>query len=256
MQIKDSVALVTGGARGIGFAIARWLGERGAKLVLSDILEDEIEAAAAALSEEFGVEVLPVASNVADEASVAALYEAIDARFGRIDVAVLNAGIIRDGLLIRKDRETGELSLGMNLKQWDQVMGVNLTGVFLTGRQAALRMARQKSGVIIPISSVSRHGNAGQTNYSATKAGVATMTVVWAKELSRYGVRAACVAPGFIGTPMVLEQMNPVARDKVTRMIPAGRFGTPEEIASGIQFIIENDFVSGEVIEIAGAMRL
>jgi len=256
MQIKGSVVLVTGSARGIGYAIAERFAALGARIVLSDVLEDEVKQAAEKLAAASGAEVAAFPCNVADADSVAAMYAAVDARFGRVDVAVLNAGIIRDALLVKKDRETGELIPGMSLKQWQQVIDVNLTGVFLTGQAAALRMAKQGGGVLIAISSIARHGNMGQTNYSATKAGVVAMSVAWAKELARYGVRANAVAPGFIGTEMVLAAMKQEAREKMEKMIPVGRIGVPDEIAHACQFLVENDYVSGEVVEVTGALRL
>ena len=256
MEIKGSIVLVTGSARGIGYAIAEHVARLGARVVLSDIMEPELNEAAVRLREETGAEVLPLVCNVADEASVAGMYDAIDAAWGGVDVAVLNAGIIRDALLLRKDRETGELGFGMSVGKWQQVIDVNLTGVFLTGRQAALRMAAKKAGNIVIISSIARHGNLGQSNYSATKAGVASMTVVWAKELARYGVRVNAVAPGFIGTEMVLAAMKQEAREKMEKMIPLRRIGTPAEIANTVEYLVANDYVDGEVIEINGGMRL
>ena len=256
MQVKGSVVLVTGSARGIGYAVAEYFAKQGARIVLCDLLEDELKASAAKLAADTGAEVAAFPCNVTDAASVAAMYAGIDQRFGRVDVAVLNAGIIKDALLLKKNKETGELGLGMTLDQWNAVLGVNLTGVFLTGREAALRMAKQGGGVIVPISSIARHGNMGQTNYSATKAGVASITVAWSKELARYGIRVAAIAPGFIATEMVLKAMQAEAREKMEKMIPVGRMGRPDEIAHAVQFIVENDYLTGETIDITGALRL
>ncbi len=256
MEIKGSVVLVTGSARGIGYAVAEHFARRGARIVLCDMLEAELAESVAKLAAETGAEVAGFACNVTDAESVAKLYAAVDARFGQVDVAVLNAGIIKDALLIKKNKETGELGLGMTLDQWNAVIGVNLTGVFLTGREAALRMAKKGRGVIVPISSIARHGNMGQTNYSATKAGVVAMTVAWSKELARFGVRVGAVAPGFIGTEMVLKSMQQEAREKMEKMIPIGRIGRPDEIAHTVQYIVENDYLSGETIDVTGGMRL
>ena len=134
------------------------------------------------------------------------------------------------------------------MEQWQLVIDVNLTGVFLCGREAAAKMIELDcKGCIINISSISRHGNMGQVNYSATKAAVRAMAVVWAKEFARYGLRAASIAPGFIGTEMVMA-MKPEAREKLTSGIPARRIGDPDEIASTVQFILENDYISGQML--------
>ena len=144
----------------------------------------------------------------------------------------------------------------MSLANWQAVIDVNLTGVFLCTRAAAEQMVTAKQGgLIINISSISRGGNMGQSNYSAAKAGVAAMTVTWAKEFARYGIRVNTISPGFIGTEMV-RSMKPEALSKLQAMIPAGRIGEPDEIAHSVQFLVENDFVNGRNIEIDGGMRL
>ncbi len=173
---------------------------------------------------------------------------------GGLDVMVNNAGITRDGLLVKvKD---GEVVAKMPLAKWHEVIGVNLTGVFLGGREAAARMiGLGKGGVIVNISSVSRCGNFGQTNYSAAKAGVTAMTVVWAKELARYGIRSAAIAPGFCATD-ILSAMSPEVLAKVTAPVPLGRLGDPAEVAHSAVYIVENDFYNGRVIELDGGLRL
>ena len=165
-----------------------------------------------------------------------------------------NAGILRDGLLIKvKD---GEIQKRMSLGEWQAVIDVNLTGVFLCGREAATKMIEnQVSGCIINISSISKSGNAGQTNYSAAKAGVSAMATVWAKELARYGIRSAAIAPGFIATEMVAG-MKPEALEKMSSGIPLKRLGEPSEVAHAARFIMENDYLSGRVVELDAALRL
>ena len=144
----------------------------------------------------------------------------------------------------------------MTLDAWQAVIDVNLTGVFLCGREAAKRMIEGgNGGVIINISSISRAGNMGQTNYSAAKAGVQAMAVTWAKELARHGIRCASIAPGFINTEMVAA-MKEAAREKLTSGIPLRRMGEPDEIAQTVEFIFENDYVSGRCFDIDGALRL
>jgi 3-oxoacyl-[acyl-carrier protein] reductase len=174
--------------------------------------------------------------------------------FGGVDGVINNAGILRDGLLIKvKD---GEISKRMSLAEWQAVIDVNLTGVFLCGREAATRMIEGKrAGVIINISSISKAGNMGQSNYSAAKAGVASMAVVWAKELSSYGIRSAAIAPGFIETEMVAS-MKPEALEKMAAGIPLKRLGQPEEIGRTAVYIFENDYLTGRVLEVDGGIRI
>jgi 3-oxoacyl-[acyl-carrier protein] reductase len=144
----------------------------------------------------------------------------------------------------------------MPLSSWQQVVDVNLTGVFLCGREAAAHMVAQDSGgLIVSISSISRHGTPGQSNYTATKAGIAAMTVVWAKELARYKVRAAAIAPGYIATEMT-QAIRPEILDKVVAQVPWGRLGDPAEISHTLRFIIENDYVNGRVMEVDGGLRI
>jgi len=206
------------------------------------------------LLEEMGAVARSYVTNVADESSVIATFDAIVNDFGALDGLINNAGILRDGLLLKvKD---GEIVKKLSLAEWQAVIDVNLTGVFLCGREAAERMINlNKGGVIINISSVSRAGNMGQSNYSAAKAGVAAMTVTWAKELARYGIRSMAIAPGFIGTEMVAS-MKPEALAKMSSQIPLGRVGEPGEIASTAAFIFENDYLTGRVIETDGGIRL
>ena len=246
MILKDKTVVVTGSAGGLGKAMAHRLGKQGANIVLSDIQNEKLQETVEEFKKD-GIKTIGIQANVSQEEDATKLMEGAKKEFGSLDVAILNAGILRDGLLIRTDKETGQIKSKMSIEQWQSVIDVNLTGVFLTAREAASVMAVQKSGVIIPIASVAMHGNAGQTNYSAAKAGVAAMTVTWSKELSRYGIRVAGIAPGFIGTEMVLKDMNNEALEKWKKIIPVGRLGEPDEIASTAQFIIENDLITGVV---------
>ncbi len=255
MEIKDKVVVVTGGAQGIGFSIAERFAKAGAKLVIGDIKEDVLTEAAAELKKHGG-EVETVVCNVAKEEDAERLMQTAVDRFGRLDVAVLNAGILRDGLLIKIDKETGKVKRKMSLEQWQMVIDVNLTGVFLTGREAAVRMAELgNGGVMVLMSSIAAEGNFGQTNYSATKAGVRAIAVTWSRELARYGVRVAAVAPGFIGTPMVKRDMKQEALEKLLRNVPVGRLGEPDEVAHTCQFIVENDFITGVTLGVTGGMK-
>jgi len=253
MDLKDKTIVITGAARGLGAAMARRLAPHRPNLALVDLKADDLATSAAACKD-LGANVRSYGSNVAREADVVALFDQVVADFGAVHALVNNAGITRDALLVKfKD---GKLVSKMTIEQWQAVMDVNLTGVFLCGREAAERMiVGGNPGVIINISSISRAGNAGQTNYSAAKAGVAAMAVTWAKELARYGIRAASIAPGFINTEMVAG-MKPEAREKLTSGIPLRRMGEPDEIARTVEFILQNDYVSGRCFDIDGALRL
>jgi len=253
MEIQGKVAVVTGGAQGIGLVTAKMFADRGAKVVIMDFNKEALDAA----EQELPGEVLALECDVANEASVEAAFRKVGETFGRLDIAVLNAGILRDGLLVKADRETGKVAKKMSLAQWSAVIDTNLTGVFLTGREAAAQMIDLGTpGVIIPISSIARHGNMGQTNYSAAKAGVAVLCVVWGRELSRHGIRVNGVSPGFIATPMVKKDMKPEMLERFRKMIPIGRLGESEEIADAIRYVVENDLMCATVLEPSGGMSL
>ncbi|GAA0689711.1 SDR family oxidoreductase [Marinobacterium maritimum] len=253
MELKDKVVVVTGGGRGLGRSMALELAGKGAKLALVDLNQADLDETAG-LCMELGVEARTYIANVADEPQVEQLFTDIVRDFSAINGLVNNAGITRDGLFLKvKD---GQVVGKMSMDQWNLVIDVNLTGTFLCAREAAAKMIETGSeGCIINISSISRAGNMGQTNYTATKAGVEAMAVTWAKELVRYGIRAASIAPGFIGTEMVMS-MKPEALAKIEAMIPAKRLGMPEEIAKTVSFIFENDYINGRCIEVDGALRI
>ena len=253
MKLESSVILITGAARGLGAAMARGVAARGALPILVDLEEASLDKTRQAC-EALGAEVGCYAADVSREADVERLFEQVVRDFGRLDALINNAGILRDGLLV-KARE-GEIVDKLSLEQWQAVIDVNLTGVFLCGREAAAHMIRLKSrGCIVNMSSVSRAGNFGQSNYSASKAGVAALTVVWAKELARHGIRVNAIAPGFVKTEMVAS-MRPEVLEKIAAGIPAGRLCEPEEIAHAAIYLLENDYMNGRVLEIDGAARL
>jgi len=253
LDISGKTIVITGGARGLGAAMALRLGSLGSKLALVD-LDDALTEVADKCTSIGSPEVRSYRANVAKEAEVEALFHTIATDFGELHGLVNNAGITRDALTVKyKD---GEQVSKMTIEQWQAVIDVNLTGVFLCGREAAAKMIELGcQGAIINISSVSRAGNMGQANYSAAKAGVAAMAVVWAREFARYGIRAASIAPGFIGTEMVMA-MKPEVRDKLTGGVPLQRMGDPDEVAQAVQFIFENDYFSGRCIDVDGALRL
>ena len=253
MQIKDKVVVVTGGARGIGKAIAGAFADKGARIALLDLVPADVEATRAELAGR-GVDVRAYAVNVAREAEVVAALDKVVADFGRLDVMVNNAGIIKDALLVKA--KDGKVVGKMSLDQWQAVIDVNLTGVFLCGREAAEHMIKLgNGGLIINIASISKAGNAGQSNYSAAKAGVTAMAVVWARELARYGIRAASIAPGFTRTDL-LAGMPPEMLEKVTAPVPLKRLALPEEIGHAAVFIAENDYFTGRSVDLDGGLRL
>jgi 3-oxoacyl-[acyl-carrier protein] reductase len=253
MDVRNKTVVVTGAGRGIGRAIALQLARRGANTALFDLNESDLDETGSLCTAE-SVQARTYRVNVADEGDVSAAMKRVGSDFGRLDGLVNNAGIVRDGLLVKvKD---GAVVGRMTMDQWNAVIGVNLSGVFLCAREAAAQMIEfGNGGVIVNISSISRVGNAGQSNYSAAKAGVESMGVVWAKELARYGIRVGSIAPGFTHTE-ILASLRPEILNKLTEPVPLKRLGQPEEIAHSVLFIFENDFFTGRCLEIDGGLRL
>jgi 3-oxoacyl-[acyl-carrier protein] reductase len=253
VNVRGKTILVTGAGRGIGRSLAVHFASKGANLALLDVNADDVSETRARCTE-LGITAHSYIADAANEDSVVGALDGVTRDFGVLDGLINNAGIVRDGMLIKvKD---GQVVGKMSLAQWQAVIDTNLTGVFLCAREAAQHMiSRNVRGVIVNVSSISRAGNAGQTNYSAAKAGVAAMTVVWAKELARFGIRVGAVAPGFIRTPMV-EAMKPEALAKMTAPVPLGRLGEPTEIAHAVGFIFENDLFTGRCVEVDAGLRL
>lgn len=253
MDLNGKVIAVTGGGQGLGRSMALVLAAKGAKLALIDLNQEKLDEAVT-LCKEAGGDAKAYIANVAQEEQVIKTFDSIVADFGSLHGLINNAGILRDGLMIKA--KDGEIVKKMSLAEWQAVIDVNLTGVFLCGREAAERMIKLGiKGCIINISSLSKAGNRGQTNYSAAKAGVAAMTVTWAKELSRYGIRSTGIAPGFIATEMVAS-MKPEALEKMAAGIPLKRLGEPEEIGHTCAYIFENDYFTGRIIEMDGGIRI
>ncbi|EXJ09646.1 MULTISPECIES: SDR family oxidoreductase [Nitrincola] len=253
MQIHNKTFVITGGARGLGAGMAVHLAKLGANVALIDLDAEGLQHTADELVA-LGVKSQGYVCDITDEGQVESTFASIRADFGQIHGLVNNAGLMRDGMLIKiKD---GKLVDKMSLSQWSSVVSVNLTGAFLCGREAAAIMAEQgEGGVIVNVSSVSRAGNAGQTNYSATKSGVATLVVSWAKELARYGIRVGGIAPGVIATEMTA-QMKPEAIERMLSAVPLRRLGEISEMAHTLQYIVENDFFTGRIIEMDGGLRI
>jgi 3-oxoacyl-[acyl-carrier protein] reductase len=254
LEIKNNNFVITGAAQGLGEAIAISLAQQGAKLALLDVNAERLDQVLERCRQAGVADCFAFTCDVASETSVTRCFASIEEHLGAVNGLVNNAGILRDGLLVKvKD---GEIVDRLSLEQWQQVIDINLTGVFLCGREAADSMIRnQQQGVIINISSISRAGNIGQSNYAAAKSGVAALTTTWARELARYQIRCAAIAPGVFETEMVAS-MKPEAHERITSAVPLKRTGAVDELAHAIRFIIENDYFSGRILELDGGLRL
>jgi 3-oxoacyl-[acyl-carrier protein] reductase len=246
MNLKGKTALVTGSARGIGKAIAEELATRGARVVISDVMAELAESVAESFRQK-GYEAIAVAGDVANASDVEKLVTETLNRFQTLDIAVNNAGITKDGLLVR-----------MSESDWDRVLDVNLKGAFLVTQAAAKAMMKQRAGRIINISSVvGRMGNAGQANYAASKAGLIGLTKSAAKELAGRGITVNAVAPGYIETEMT-EKLPQTAKDAFLANIPLKRAGTPEDIARTVAFLAseEASYITGQIIGVDGGLLM
>lgn len=245
MDIKNKHCVVTGAGRGLGKQIAMDLAEKGASVHACDISE---EALSSLKNDNTNNDMTFHVCDVTNEENVKKMFSELEA----VDILVNNAGITRDGLFVRAKNDVVKT---MSLDDFQSVINVNLVGVFLCGREAAVKMIGGDGGVIVNISSVSRIGNFGQTNYSAAKAGVDAMTVTWSKELAKHKIRCAAIAPGYVNTEMVAA-INPNTLAKITEQVPIKRLGEMSEIAKTVCFIVENDFVNGKILEIDGGLRI
>lgn len=252
MRLQGKVAVITGGAAGIGKATAEVFAREGAKVIIGDVSEEIGNAVAASL----GADAQFNKVDVTNRAEVQQWIEGVVARYGRIDILINNAGITRDALLVKvKD---GELVKQMPESDFDLVLNVNLKGVFNCGQAVAPFMIRQGGGVILNASSVvGLYGNVGQTNYVATKAGVIGMTKVWARELGKFQVRVNAVAPGFIATEMVSKMPEEVLAGMRAKT-PLGRLGDPRDIANTFLWLASDEaaYVNGAVISVDGGIVL
>ena len=248
MRLKDRVCLITGGAAGIGKATAKRFSEEGAKVVICDLADEVGEQTAEELSADF------YTVNVADRSAVQAWVDNVVQKYGRVDVLVNNAGILRDDLFVRV--KEGELVKQMSEEQFDLVIDVNLKGVFNCAQAVAPYMIKQGGGVILNATSiVGVDGNFGQTNYVASKAGVIGMTKVWARELGRHQIRVNAVAPGFTLTEMV-KQMPEKILDGMIAKTPMRRMGEPVDIANAYLFLASDEaaFISGVTLRVDGGI--
>ncbi|MDJ0720077.1 MAG: SDR family NAD(P)-dependent oxidoreductase [Desulfobacterales bacterium] len=256
LETKNAVAVITGGGSGIGLSVARyWLGQ-GGKVVLADISEEALDAA----KENLEGDVVTVPCDVTKEADNQKLAALAIETYGRIDLVAPFAGIIMDGLLVATDRETGKVKGKMSLEQFQRVVDINLTGVFLTVRECLEQMINNDCrGLICLVSSTGSLGTAGQINYSSTKAAMSVMPKVITAELFRRKladrIRCVAIAPGYVRTPLV-ENMNAKALERILGDVPIGRLIDPEEIASLACEIFRNEALAGDVYFIHGGLRL
>ena len=245
-KLDNKVAIVTGGARGIGEAISLRLAAEGAKIAIVDIMLDVAEATAKKFAE-LGYEAKAYAANVAKVEDADATVKQVIADFGKVDILVNNAGITKDNLIMR-----------MSEAEWDAVIAVNLKGTFNFTKAVVSPMGRQRAGKIVNVASVvGRMGNAGQANYSASKAGVIALTKSTAKEYCARNIQVNAVAPGFIETEMTAKLPQSV-RDNFMLVIPAKRPGKPEDVANVVAFLCSSDadYVTGQVLNIDGGMLM
>lgn len=242
-HLKNQVAIVTGGSRGIGKAAALALATQGAKIVVNYARSSDAAEAVVQEITEAGGEAISLQADVSQSEDVDNLIQQTLDQFGRVDVLVNNAGITKDNLLLR-----------MKLEQWQAVIDLNLTGVFLCTKAVSKTMLKQRSGRIINIASVAgQMGNPGQANYSAAKAGVIGFTKTVAKELANRGITVNAVAPGFIETDMT----HDLKSDEIIKFIPLGRYGKPEEVAGTIRFLASDPaaaYITGQVFNVDGGM--
>lgn len=259
LSIEGSVAVITGGGSGIGEAIAKYWIDKGGKVVLGDVMPDALERVAGEIRA-MGGEVATLAGDVTKEEDAGALAQLAIETFGAINLVVPCAGIIKDGLFLAPDRETGKIKGKMALDQFQSVIDINLTGVFLTVRECAEQMINHDcKGLICLISSTGSLGTAGQINYSSTKAAMSVLPKVITAEFFRkklaHKIRCVAVAPGYVGTAMV-KGMNQKALERILENVPINRLVEPEEVASLIAELYRNEAIGGEVYFLHGGLRL
>jgi 3-oxoacyl-[acyl-carrier protein] reductase len=247
LSLKDRVAIVTGGAQGIGYAIAEMLAQRGASVMIADVVADKAESAAKEIAQKTGQKVIAKEVNVVDAASVKAMVDAVVEQFGKVDILVNNAGITRDNLIMR-----------ISEADWDAVLDINLKGAFNCAQAVVRPMMKQRYGRIINVSSVSGVvGQAGQANYSSSKAGLLGLTKALAKEVGSRNITVNAVAPGFIETRLTVNLPQEV-KDISIKLTPVGRFGKPEDIANAVVFLAaeESSFITGATLQVDGGMAM
>lgn len=245
LGLQDKVAVITGGARGLGRAIAERLAGEGVKLALTDINEELVRTTAEEIAKKYGVETMALKHDVASEESTKAVVKEVAGCFGRIDILVNNAGITRDARMMM-----------MKQDDWELVLRINLTGAFICSKLVSKQMLKQSSGCIINIASVSgQMGNVGQANYSASKAGLIGLTKTTAREMAERGVTVNAIAPGYIQSDMTHVLSEEVSRKFLTQ-IPMARYGTPDDVADAVLFLSSDlaKYITGQVINVDGGL--
>jgi len=254
MDLASVKCIISGGAQGLGRHFALRLCQAGAQVAIGDVnpqgLADTLELARGS------GKVHARTLDVSQEPDVRAFVEWAHASMGGLNAVINNAGILRDGLLVKKDRHTGAVTV-LPKDQWDAVLAVNLTGATLLVREGVRKMVETgtRPGVVVSMSSIARHGNRGQSNYVAAKAALAANTFTWAREFAPFGVRATAVAPGMIDTPMT-RSMNPKAREALVSAIPVGRIGEPEDIWMAVKFCLECEYFNGRTVDVDGGLTM
>jgi 3-oxoacyl-[acyl-carrier protein] reductase len=246
LEVNGKIALVTGGAQGIGKAIALLLAQKGSDVIVSDVNLEKAEETAREI-EALRRRSMAIRANVAVFDEVEKMVQALIERFGRIDILVNNAGIARDKLLLRMTEE-----------DWDAVLDINLKGTFNCTKTVIRHMSKQRSGRIVNIASVvGEMGNAGQANYSASKAGVIGFTKTIAREFASRGITVNAIAPGYIVTPMT-DALPEKAKEELKRMIPMERLGQPEDVAQAVLFLVSeaSGYITGQVLNVNGGIYM
>jgi 3-oxoacyl-[acyl-carrier protein] reductase len=248
MQLDQLKIIVTGAAQGMGAHFARRLAEAGAQVAAGDVAEGPLAELPKGIHRR--------RLDVSNEQDVESFVQWAHEQMGGLNGLINNAGILRDGLLVKKDRTTGAITK-LSTDQWNAVIGVNLTGATLMVREVVSKMAAtdQKPGVIVNMSSIARHGNRGQSNYVAAKSALAANTVTWSREFAAFGVRVCAIAPGMVETPMT-QGMNQKARDALVAAIPVGRVGVPEDLWLAVKFALECDYFNGRTIDVDGGLSM
>jgi 3-oxoacyl-[acyl-carrier protein] reductase len=244
VKLSDLKIIVTGGAQGMGAHFANRLLESGASVAVGDVNEEALANLPAGIHRR--------RLDVSDVDDVESFVRWAADAMGGLNSLVNNAGIIRDGLLVKKDRKTGEV-IKLGKRDWDAVIAVNLTGAVWMVREVVGHMIETgtRPGVVVNMSSVARHGNRGQSNYVSAKAALAANTVTWMREFAAYGIRFGAIAPGMVETPMT-QGMNQAAKQAIVERIPVGRIGVPEDLWLAVKFVLECDYLNGHTIDVDG----